>query len=341
MKRKIVYIDNFLSLHGATPTTGATLTQLFAKQGYDVICAGTKKSKPGRLLEMLLAIVKNRKAVVLIATYSTSAFYFAWACAQLCRILRITYIPCLHGGNLPERIQNSPILARQLFAHSYTNVVVSGYLEQSVVQNKWPSTLIPNSIPLEKYPYLHRTTAGLRLLWVRSFHKIYNPQLALKVVYELNKIYKDVHLTMTGPDKDGSLDLCRQMAKELNIDNIVTFTGRLNVDEWVQLSASHDVFINTTNFDNLPVSVIEAMALGMPVISTNVGGLKYLIEDGVNGLLVNPGSETEFIAAIRRLMDETSLAPQLSTHARQSAEKFEVTAVMQLWDKLLASSYGK
>ena len=68
----------------------------------------------------------------------------------------------------------------------------------------------------------------------------------------------------------------------------MNFTGKLSKQEWRDLSKDYNVFINTTNFDNTPVSVIEAMALGIPVVSTNVGGLPFLITDKVDGVLVEP-----------------------------------------------------
>src|SRR5690606_32388170 len=117
-----------------------------------------------------------------------------------------------------------------------------------------------------------------RLLWVRSFSQIYNPVLALKIVEILKLKAMEVSLCMVGPDKDGSLQRCKEMATELNLP--VSFTGLLSKQEWIALSRDFDIFINTTNFDNMPISVMEAMSLGMPVISTNVGGLPLLIENG-------------------------------------------------------------
>ena len=66
-----------------------------------------------------------------------------------------------------------------------------------------------------------------KLLWVRSFHKVYNPEMAIYVTHELNKIYPNVELCMVGPDKDGMLEKCKRLCNRLNIGKNVAFTGIL------------------------------------------------------------------------------------------------------------------
>lgn len=338
MRRKLVYVDNFLTGHGYTPTTGVTLAKLFREEGYEVVTASSKNNKLLRLLDMVRTITANRKnSVVLIATYSTSAFYFAYLCGRVCHALNIPYIPCLHGGNLPARIAQSPALSASFFGKSRQNVAVSGYLKQSLDENRWTSVIIPNNINIDSYPFTLRTNCRPKLLWVRSFHKIYNPLLAIEVAAELRKTYPDVKLTMVGPDKDGSLAICKERIAELRLEDTVELTGLLSRDEWVRLAASHDIFINTTDFDNLPVSVVEAMALGMPVISTKVGGVPYLIENGSDGFLVSKGSKSEFIAAINTLIGKPWVAEQISKRAREKAETFDRERVKVLWRELLSS----
>jgi glycosyltransferase involved in cell wall biosynthesis len=252
-------------------------------------------------------------------------------------MLGVTYIPCLHGGNLPERIKKWPALSKKLFGGAYINVAVSGYLQQPMAQHGWPSTVIPNPINIRQYPFKHRAACRPRLLWVRSFHQLYNPQLAVRVLANLSAKYADAALTMVGPDKDGSLAQCTQLAKQLGVESKMAFKGFLSKQEWVQLAADHDIFINTTNFDNLPVSVIEAMALGMPVISTNVGGLPWLVEDGITGLLVPANDEAVFTAAIEKIVANPPLADALSGNARQAAENYDWKNVGVLWHTLLDS----
>ncbi|MCW3078898.1 glycosyltransferase family 4 protein [Segetibacter sp.] len=338
MNRKIIYVDNFLTGHGQTPTTGTTLVKLFKNEGYTVIQTSKKQNKALRLFDMLFTISHNRlNSVVVIATYSTSAFYFAWMCGLCCRLFYIPYIPCLHGGNLPDRIKGSPKKALQLFGNSYINVSVSGYLHKSMIDHNWNSLVIPNNISIGAYPFRQRTNCAPAILWVRSFHQIYNPTLGIRILYTLLKTYPGATLTMVGPDKDGSLQQCKALAKELEVDHRVSFTGLLPREQWVALAAKCDIFINTTNFDNLPVSVVEAMALGLITISTNVGGVPYLIENNQNGLLVPAANEAAFVEAIFRVLNNRSLCERLSIAARTKAEEFDWANIKVLWNRLFNS----
>ncbi len=301
-----------------------------------VTAVSDKKKKALRLLDMLATIVRYKKnAVVLIATYSTAAFFFACTCALLCKLLRIPYVPCLHGGNLPERIKASPVLARTYFGRSKINIAVSGYLQQPMLANGWRCIVIPNCINSMHYPFRQRLAASPKLLWVRSFHKVYNPQMAILVVHELRKVYAEATLTMVGPDKDGSLAQCATLAAGLGVENQIVFTGILPQKEWIQLAAKCDIFINTTNADNLPVSVIEAMALGMIIISTNAGGLPFLIQHEINGLLVKTNDVATMTSSIVKVCNDASMASTLSTGGYTTAQSFKEANVVQLWRNFL------
>src|SRR5690606_26644406 len=134
------------------------------------------------LADMLLSIWSNRNRidVVLIDTYSTSAFYFAWACGRFCKLLGIRYIPILHGGNLPERFTYSPAKCRQLFGSAYTNVTVSAYLQKHLEQAGYKGVTIGNAITLKQYTFTQRSSIQPHILWVRAFHKTYNPDMAIR-----------------------------------------------------------------------------------------------------------------------------------------------------------------
>ena len=208
MKKNLLYIGNKLSEHGLTVTSIETLGILLENEGYNLLYASTKKNKTVRLVDMLLTTLKNRKHIdyVLIDTYSTYNFWYAFLVSQLCRILKLKYIPKLHGGDLPHRLIKNPKLCRMIFKNAYRNVAPSAYLLDAFKNRDFAELIyIPNTIELHKYPFKLRPDTFPKLLWVRSFTSIYNPEMALKVFYELQKDFPDCELCMVGPDKDGTL----------------------------------------------------------------------------------------------------------------------------------------
>ena len=193
---------------------------------------------------------------------------------------------------------------------------------------------IPNALPLESYDFKERKLDSIRILWVRSFSKIYNPLLALKVLKRLQLEGFKVSLCMVGPDSDGTMDHAKAMARELEVK--VEFTGRLSKIEWHNLSKEYNVFINTTHLDNMPVSVIEAMAMGLPIVSTNVGGMPYLIEHEKEGLLTSPNDEFEMATAIKRLQKYPVFTKTMVFNARSKVEKYDWNLVKIDWFQILS-----
>lgn len=285
---------------------------------------------------MWVAIVlHSRKTdVVLIDVYSTLNFWYAYSCSLCCRVFDIPYIPILHGGNLPARFQKNPKQAMALVNHAYHTVIPSAYLHYHLQAYDVPrSVVIPNTITLTDYPFLHRKGSTPKLLWVRALDTIYNPEMALQVLALVRNVYPDAELTMVGPYKSISEATWQKTLDRYGLP--VTMTGKLTKSEWIDLSQGYSIFINTTTVDNMPVSVIEAMALGLPVVSTNVGGLPFLLENEKTGLLV-PSNDAEAMAqAVIRLLNSEVLTELVSQNARQAIEKFDWEVVKGLWEEVL------
>jgi glycosyltransferase involved in cell wall biosynthesis len=314
-----------------------TLGDQLERSGFTVFYAGTKLNPILRLAEMIYKTVWLRKKAdyVLIDTYSTSAFWYAFIVSLVCRVAHLRYIPILHGGNLPERLKKSPLASDRLFRYSYANVAVSGYLNHEFKKVGYKANVIPNNIDLSKYPFRRRAKALPKLLWVRSFHSHYNPAMAADVLEKLIKTFKDAELCMVGPDKDGSLKEFIEYVKSKELTNRIVITGKLSKEEWIKLSENYDFFLNTTNYDNTPVSVIEAMALGMCVISTNPGGIPYLLHDKIDACLVQTGDAEEMANQVSLLIQNKRASSTMSISARRTAEKFDWAQVKELWFNLL------
>lgn len=335
-RKKLLYVGNKLSKFGITVTSIETLGALLKREGFEIIFTSSKKNKILRLLDMISMVLRNAFKVnyILIDTYSTQNFYYAIVVGNLARLLKVKYIPILRGGDLPTRLKNSPAQSRKLFFGAFKNVAPSLYLEKAFIEEGYKNLIhIPNTIELKNYEFKLRETLEVKLLWVRSFNKIYNPTLAIDIVSSLISEGYSASLCMIGPEKDGSLEECKKIAITQNLP--VTFTGGLNKEEWIKKSEEFDIFINTTNFDNTPVSVIEAMALGLPVISTNVGGLPYLIENSVDGILVPPNNSKAFMKEIVKLIEQPEKTQNLTKKARKKVELFDWEAVKHQWLQLL------
>ena len=334
--RKILYIGNKLSNHGSTITVMETLGSLLSSEGYTVYYASSHKNIFFRFLDMIFATIYHSKSVdyVVIDTYSTLNFWYAFFVSQTCRLFKLKYIPFLHGGNLPNRIDKNPFICNLIFNNAYRIVAPSKYL-YNAFKDKYSNGLIsiPNSIEIENYPFYIREMKVPKLLWVRSFSPIYNPKMAIQVLLELQKSYPDAQLTMVGPDTKNYRNECELFAKEHNVN--VNFTGALSKSEWISLSKTHNIFINTSNFDNMPVSVIEAMALGLPIISTNVGGIPFLISDQKEGVLVQENDYIEMNLAIKKLFLNQDFTTTLITNARKKVESYDWQIIKLQWLEML------
>ncbi len=333
---KILYIGNKLSVHGNTATSIETLGTFLESEGYVLYYASSKKNQLLRLADMVFATLKYAKKVdfVLIDTYSTKNFWYAFVISQLCRMLGLKYITKLHGGNLPRRLRKNPFVSGLIFRNAYKITAPSRYLLDSFSKMGYESLeYVPNSIDLSKYPLRERQVTVPKLLWVRSFATIYNPQMAIRVLYELQKDYPDAQLCMVGPDKENIIQECMNLAQKLGVQ--VTFTGKLSKEEWIALSADFNIFINTTHFDNTPVSLIEAMAIGLPIVSTNVGGIPFLIAEKENGLLVADGADDQMVEAVKKLINDPVLVSKLIVNSREMVASFDWQVVRDKWFEIL------
>ncbi|HEU4788841.1 MAG TPA: glycosyltransferase family 4 protein [Flavobacterium sp.] len=333
--KNLLYIGNKLSKHGLTPTTIEILGPLLEREGFRVSYSSSQKNETLRFFAMLWSVFLYRKAdYVLIDTYSTTNFWYAFATSQLCRLFDLKFIPILHGGNLAFRLKNNPKICQMIFKYSFQNVSPSLFLIGQFKSEGYENVIhIPNSIELENYPFLERKKVKPNLLWVRSFAKIYNPIMAVEVFAAIKKKYPEATLCMVGPEKDGSLSSAKQKAKDLGLD--VLFTGKLSKQNWINESKGYDIFINTTHFDNMPVSLIEAMAMGLVVVSTNVGGIPFMLEDQKEAILIPDGNVDKMVEAANRLIEDFDLFNRITTNARQKSEKFDWDIVRHKWISIL------
>ena len=341
-EKGVLLIGSFLSASGLTTrSVSEDLALRLAHSGWSVLTASSRRSRPVRLADMLARVCfwRRRYGIAHIEVYSGAAFVWAEAVCCLLSALRKPHVLTLHGGSLPEFGRRWPRRVSWLFDSAAVVTTPSQYLRTQMASFRPDIRVVPNAIEIGRYSYRHRRHLSPSLVWLRAYHGVYNPSMALRTVTSLVGQFPEIRLTMAGPDKgDGTLQKTRDLVVQLDLDGRVCLIGNLPKTEVPDTLAKGDIFINTSNVDNTPVSVIEAMASGMCVVSTKVGGLPHLLDHEQDSLLVPPDDYVAMSNAVERLLREPDLAGRLSLNARKKAERFDWSVVLPLWEEIFTSS---
>lgn len=279
---------------------------------------------------------RSKYSIAHIDVFSGPAFRWAEASVFLLNRLRKPIILTLRGGNLPEFAQRNPERVRRLLDSVESVTAPSRYLLENMQKYRSSIQLLPNPIDTHEYPYRVRTKPSPHILYLRALHRIYNPALAIRMLQLLHVHEPSALLEIVGPDKgDGTLQEVCELTKVLGLSDQVSLTGAIPKSEVPSKMSEYDIFINTTNVDNTPISVIEAMACGLCIVSTNVGGIPYLLTHEYDALLVPPNDPQGMADAVWRILTEPGLAERLSRNARTTAEQFDWSVVLPQWEALL------
>jgi len=334
----VLLVGNFLSASKGVRGVCEDLAQGLRAAGWSVTTASSRPGRFARLLDFLLTVwrYRNQYQIAQVDVFSGPAFLWAELVCLALRILKKPYILTLHGGNLPAFAQRTGKRVPHLLQSASAVTAPSGYLLEQMSVYRQDIVLLPNSLELTNYSFKHRAHPTLNLVWLRAFHDIYNPSLAIKVLALLINDFPSVRLVMIGPDKgDGSRDKMISLALELGVHDRVICPGKVPKSATAHWLQQGDIFLNTTRVDNTPVSVTEAMACGLCVVSTNVGGIPYLLKDEWDALLVPSDDDAAMAAAIRRVVTEDGLAERLSRNGRRKVEEFGWSHILPRWEKLL------
>lgn len=330
---KLCFVGPMLG-HTATHITsqGYVLSELFREAGYRTLSTSGFLNPYARLADIVATLIGRRREIdiALIEVYSGRAFMVADVASAVGRSMGYKIILALHGGNLPNFVKRHPGWTRRVLSRAHALVAPSEYLAETARGLGLPVVIIPNVIDLNCYPHRHRESVRPNLFWMRSFHPIYNPALGLKVLAGLRAEYPDASLTMAGQDK-GLAAKMKMLAHSLGIGHAVRFPGFLTNANKVREAEACDIYLNTNRVDNVSVALLEAAAMGLPVVATRIGGLPYLLEDGETGLLVPDDDAAAMISAIRRLLTEPGLAGRLSANGRALAERSGWSSVQRRW----------
>ena len=335
MIMKVLYIGNKFKPYKKISSSLETLEPLLA-EFCKIKTASAKKNQILRAMEMLrfFCVYGIRADKIIIDVFSTRAFYFAYFFSSLSAVLNKRYILILRGGNLPYRYTISRKKMNTMLCKADRVVAPSAYLKQFLSERGYNISLIPNFINLNEYKFRERSIIRPKLLSIRGFGKPYNPLMTIKAIECLSTKYPEVRLLMLGNSEDYYYNDVIKYINEKNLNPYVRIEPKMSKTEWINLSKDYDIMISNPIIDNTPVSIIEGMALGMCVVSTNVGGVGYLVND-IECALVESNNEFELIETIDRILSDSTYASNLSINGRLKAEQFDWEIVRKKWESVL------
>jgi glycosyltransferase involved in cell wall biosynthesis len=220
---------------------------------------------------------------------------------------------------------------RPTLARARAVIVPSGFLQRVFERYGVAARIVPNIVSLEAFRPAAKTPAAPHLLVARNLEPIYDVGTALRAFAIVVERFRDACLTVagSGPDRE---ELGR-LAQELGVTDRVRFTGSLENSKLPALYGAANVVVNSSLVDNFPISLLEAMACGVPIVSTNVGGIPYLVEHERTALLVPPRNPVALANAVLRLFDDRSLALRLRLAGIEAAQRYA-------WAQVRADLFG-
>jgi glycosyltransferase involved in cell wall biosynthesis len=233
-----------------------------------------------------------------------------------------------HSGEAPDHLSRSWI-ARYVLRHVVDlNVVPSPFLRDVFATFGLAAEVVANSVDVERFRYRNRTTFRPAFISTRNLEPMYNVASTLRAFARIQAVHPDASLTVVGAGSQS--DELRALATRLQLQN-VRFTGRVSPAEIAAHYDEADLYLQTPSIDNMPLSVLEAFACDLPVISTNVGGVPSMLTDGVHGLLAEEGDEAAIADHACRLLRDQEYARTLTSAARAACESYRWPVVRAGW----------
>ena len=270
----------------------------------------------------------SRADVVHVFSASYASFLLAPLPAVLAaRALGRPVILNYRSGEAPDHLERSAI-ARAVLARVDRNVVPSPFLAGVFASFGIGATVVPNIVDTLRFRFRLRDHLRPRLLSTRNFDPLYNVGCTLRAFRVVQDRYPDASLTLVGAGREESS--LRTLARELAVRN-VTFTGAVSPDAIADVYADHDIYIQSPNIDNMPTSVLEAYACGLPVVSTEAGGLPAILRHGEHGLLAPLNDHRTLAMHVLTLLDDSGLSHRVTHAALKIGEACTWAAVREEW----------
>jgi len=288
-------------------------------------------------LVYLPLLVRELARADVVHVFSASYFSFLLAPLPAMSIARAFGKPIVlnyHSGEAPDHLRGSAV-ARAAIRRADRTVVPSRFLRDVFAAFGIDATVVPNVVDVERFSFRLRDPLRPRILSTRNLESLYNVACTLRAFRVVQQSRNDATLTVVGSGSEEPR--LRQLARDLDLQH-VTFTGRVDPGRIAELYASHDIYVQSPNIDNMPTSVLEAYASGLPVVSTEAGGVPAILTHGIHGLLAPLDDHHRLASHVLALLADPALARRVALGGRDACDAYTWTSVRDSWLRVYRSA---
>lgn len=272
--------------------------------------------------KVIASLLRGECAALHVHSASRGSFWRKSVFCALARMARVPYLFHLHSGEFPVFYHRE--CGR--LAQAWVKRTLRGAARVVVLTNGWRSALLeiepklrlevlgnPVAVPEHIPPLRDRVGEVLFLGRLREKKGVFDLVRAMPAILSA---YPDIRFVLAG---DGELEVVRTMARDLKVEHALVMPGWIDGDEKDMAIGRADIFVLPSYFEGLPVGILEAMAAGVPIVATTVGGIPDILTNERNALLVPPGEVSALAGAIIRLIPDKALRAKLREAAYESA----------------------
>jgi glycosyltransferase involved in cell wall biosynthesis len=249
-------------------------------------------------------------------------------------IARLRSVPVIinyRGGNADSFFTSNSGYVLRMLAKVFMRVTPSRFLQRVFEKHSLSAVVIPNIIDLSLFkPSLPRSFGNApHIIVTRNLEPIYDIPTAIRAFAIVIKTFEGAKLTVAGSGPE--LMNLQTMVNTLELSGSVVFVGRIENANIPSLYASADCFVNSSTVDNMPISILEAFASGVPVVTTAAGGIPDLVQNGVSGTLVPIGDDEAMAEAVLQILQDLQMATGYREAGLTEAEKYAWPRVRDKW----------
>ena len=246
--------------------------------------------------------------------------------------LKVPVIVNYRGGSAEKFLKNFKFLIHLSLKNAYAIVVPSQYLANVFAEYGYTTHVIPNTVDVLQFKPSQTKTQGFRCLVARNLEAIYGVDTAIRALHLVRTTHPNIELHITGEGSQKSA--LEALVCELGLKQHVHFLGRLSKEQMATAYTKASLLLNPSRVDNMPNALLEAQAAGVPIVSSNVGGIPYMVDHNKTAVLIPPNDIEALARAIIAVYEDSNFRENLIKQGLENSKRFTWDSIKLKWEEI-------